>query len=139
MDRKEFLSLLGMGGASLVVSACLGGCSKNESATAPSNLNLNLDLNSTTYSGLKTKGNYVQLADGVVVAYGLDGNYYAVQLTCPHESGRIKYDSSVGKFRCEKHTTQTFSQSGSSFGPETSSSLKTYTCTLTGTMLNVKG
>jgi nitrite reductase/ring-hydroxylating ferredoxin subunit len=139
MDRKEFLSLLGMGGASLVVSACLGGCSKNESASAPSNLNLNLDLNSTTYSGLKTKGNFVQLSEGVVVAYGLDGNYYAAQLTCPHESGRINYDSSLGRFRCEKHTEQNFTTSGVSNNARTSSSLKTYTCTLTGSTLNVKG
>jgi cytochrome b6-f complex iron-sulfur subunit len=140
MDRKEFLSLLGMGGASLVVSACLGGCSKNESTTAPTNIDLNLELTSSAYSKLKTKGQYVQL-EGVVVAYGLDGNYYAAQLTCPHESGRIKYDSSVNKFRCEKHDAQTFSQTGSSFGPETSSSLKTYVCTLTnnGNTLNVKG
>ncbi len=140
MDRKEFLSLLGMGGASLVVSACLGGCSKNESTTAPTNLNLNLDLNSTTYSGLKTKGNYVQLSDGVVVAYGLDGNYYAAQLTCPHgEGGRMQYNQALQKFRCDNHTDQNFTTSGVSNNARTSSSLKTYTCTLTGTTLNVKG
>lgn len=141
MDRKEFLSLLGMGGASLVVSACLGGCSKSDSSSAPSGIDLNLDLTSTAYSKLKVMGQYVQLSDGIVVAYGVDGKYYAAQLTCPHESGRIRYDSNVSRFRCEKHDTQTFSTSGSSFGPETSSSLKTYVCTLinNGNTLNVKG
>lgn len=139
MDRKEFLSLLGMGGASLVVSACLGGCSKTENTAAPSGIDVNLDLNSADYSSLKTRGNYVSLTQGVVVAYGLDGNYYAAQLTCPHESGRINYDSSLGRFRCEKHTEQNFTTSGVSNNARTSSSLKTYTCTLTGTTLNVKG
>ena len=140
MDRKEFLSLLGMGGASLVVSACLGGCSKNETTTAPTNLDLNLDLNSSTYSVLKTKGNYVQLTEGVVVAYGLDGNYYAAQLSCPHgEGGRMQYNQAIQKFRCDNHTDQNFTTSGVSNNARTSTSLKTYTCTLSGTTLNVKG
>lgn len=140
MDRKEFLSLLGMGGASLVVSACLGGCSKNETTTAPTNLDLNLDLNNATYSVLKTKGNYVQLTEGVVVAYGLDGNYYAAQLSCPHgEGGRMQYNQGLQKFRCDNHTDQYFTTAGVSNNARTSTSLKTYTCTLTGTMLNVKG
>lgn len=141
MDRKEFLSLLGMGGASLVVSACLGGCSKNESATAPTNLDLNLDLTSSAYSKLKTKGQYVQL-EGVVVAYGLDGIYYAAQLSCPHnEGGRMQYNEGLQKFRCDNHTDQNFTTSGASNNARTSTSLKTYVCTLinNGNTLNVKG
>ena len=140
MDRKEFLSLLGIGGASLVVSACLGGCSKSENTTGPSGIDVNLDLNSPSYSVLKTKGNYITLPQGVVVAYGLDGNYYAVQVSCPHgEGGRIQYNQGLQKFRCDNHTDQNFTTAGVSNNARTGSSLKTYTCTLTGTTLNVKG
>jgi nitrite reductase/ring-hydroxylating ferredoxin subunit len=139
MTRKEFLSLLGVGGASLVVSACIGGCSKAENTTAPSGIDLNLDLN-TTYSSLKTKGNFETLKEGIVVAYGLDGKYYAVQLTCPHgEGGRIQYNQSLQKFRCDNHTEQNFTTEGVSNNARTSSNLKTYTCTLNGSILNVKG
>ena len=140
MDRKEFLSLLGMGGASLFVSACLGGCSKSENTTAPSGIDVNLDLTSADYSALKTKGNYVTLTQGVVVAYGLDGNYYAVQLSCPHgEGGRIQYNQGLQKFRCDNHTDQNFTTAGVSNNARTGSSLKTYACTLNGNSLNVKG
>jgi nitrite reductase/ring-hydroxylating ferredoxin subunit len=140
MTRKEFLSLLGVGGASLVVSACIGGCSKTETTPAPSGIDLNLDLNAATYSSLKTKGNFVNLPEGIVVAYGLDGNYYAVQLSCPHgEGGRIQYNQSLQKFRCDNHTEQNFTTSGDSNNARTSSNLKTYVCTLNGNTLNVKG
>lgn len=140
MDRKEFLSLLGMGGASLVVSACLGGCSKSDSSSAPSGIDLNLDLTSTAYSKLKVMGQYVQLSDGIVVAYGVDGKYYAAQLTCPHgEGGRIEYNQGLQKFRCDNHTDQNFTTAGVSNNARTNTSLKMYTCTLSGNTLNVKG
>lgn len=139
MTRKEFLSLLGIGGASLVVSACIGGCSKTENTTPPTSIDLNLDLN-TTYSSLKTKGNFETLKEGIVVAYGLDGKYYAVQVSCPHgEGGRIQYNQNLQKFRCDNHTEQNFTTEGVSNNARTSSNLKTYTCTLNGNILNVKG
>ena len=52
MDRKEFLSQLGIGAAGLVLFGCMGGCEKDTVPAAPSNVNLTLDLTSTTYSKL---------------------------------------------------------------------------------------
>ena len=48
MDRKEFLSQLGIGAAGVLFMGCLGGCKKDVPA-APSNVNLSLDLTTSTY------------------------------------------------------------------------------------------
>ncbi|NBT16457.1 MAG: hypothetical protein EBS95_08960 [Chitinophagia bacterium] len=52
MDRKEFLSQIGIGGAGLFAAACLQACSK--SSAAPSNVDLQLDLSTPAYASLKT-------------------------------------------------------------------------------------
>jgi nitrite reductase/ring-hydroxylating ferredoxin subunit len=97
-------------------------------------------VTSATYTKLLTKGNYVQIpASGIVVAYSTDGNYYAADLTCPHEDGIMIFESGGNRFNCTKHPKQYFSNTGVSNGAETGDNLKMFKCTLTGTMLNVKG
>lgn len=138
MDRKEFLSILGMGATGLLIPACLGSCSKDSGSTGTTlTSDVVLDLNSSTYSSLKTKGSAVTLSQGIIVAYGTDGKYYAVQAVCPHESGSIGFNSSSNKFSCNKHVN-TFSTSGTSDGQTTNSSLKSYTTSLSGTTLTIK-
>jgi nitrite reductase/ring-hydroxylating ferredoxin subunit len=89
---------------------------------------------------VKTKGNYVQIpASNIVVAYSTDGNYYAADLTCPHEDGLMVFDSPGNRFQCKKHPKQYFSKTGESNGAETSINLKMFTCTLNGSTLNIKG
>jgi len=136
MDRKEFLALLGMGAAGVIIPTCMGGCSKDSGASGPT-VDFSVDLSNTTYSALKTKGGSYIHSSGVIIGYGTDGKYYAVQATCPHESGQISFNGS--SFPCSKHSDNIFSLSGVSNGRQTSSSLKTYTCTLSGTTLSVKG
>lgn len=139
MNRKDFLSLLGISAAGLVIPTCLGACQADKStpANAPT-ADLSLDLNSSKYASLKTQGNFVQHDSGIVVAYGTDGKYYAVQAVCPHEGGVIKYDKTNNNFPCTKHPENIFSNSGVSNGRQTKSNLKAYTCTLNGTTLTIK-
>lgn len=130
MDRKEFLSLLGIGAAGVMIPACLGSCSKDTTNNAPTITQFTLDLNKTEYKHLLIKGEMFQFIEkGITIAYGLDGNYYAVQYLCPHgEGGKIKVDnnSSTTKFQCDNHTTNFFTTSGSTNGSKTDKNLTTY-------------
>jgi cytochrome b6-f complex iron-sulfur subunit len=144
MERKEFLKLLGITMTGTVAATCMGGCGKEENTGGTggnnnNNVNIDLDLTSSTYSKLQTKGNYVQIeSTGIVVAFSTDGNYYAADLTCPHENGIIEFESAGNRFHCTKHPKQYFSNKGVSNGAETGDNLKMFTCTLSGTKLNVK-
>jgi cytochrome b6-f complex iron-sulfur subunit len=140
MDRNEFLKMLGITITGTIVGTCMGGCLKEDSIDTSEDVNLNLDLTYPSYSRLKTKGNYVQIpASNIVVAYSTDGNYYAADLTCPHEDGIMVFDSYGNRFQCKKHPKQYFSKTGESNGAETNDNLKMFSCTLNGSMLNIKG
>lgn len=133
MDRKEFLRLIAMAGIT-VAMPCAIGCSKTEGGTAPANVDITLDLTNSTYSSLLNSGGYYQHPDGVLIFNSL-GSYYAVQLVCPHESGRLYLNGS--KINCDKHSTQSFTTSGISEGRETNINLTTYNAVRTGTNLKI--
>lgn len=120
---------------------CMGGCGKDvDGGTPASNVNIDLDLTSSAYSKLTTKGNFVQTdGSGIIVTFSNDGNYYAANLSCHHEDGRIEFTPSTNQFHCLKHSKQFFSNKGVTNGAETGDDLKTYVCTLSGNKLNVKG
>jgi cytochrome b6-f complex iron-sulfur subunit len=140
MDRKKFLNMLGIAFTGSIVTTCLGGCTKEGTETTSEDIDLNLDLTSSSYSKLQTKGNYVQISSSnIVVAYSTDGNYYAADLTCPHEDGIMVFDGSGSRFQCTKHPKQFFSKTGLSNGAETRENLKMFSCTLNGSILNIKG
>ena len=63
MDRKEFLSQLGLGGTAIFAAACMQSCSKNDN---PSNVDFTLDLTSSANAALKSAGGYV-ITQGVLL------------------------------------------------------------------------
>jgi cytochrome b6-f complex iron-sulfur subunit len=137
MDRKEFLSLLGFGSASVAFASCLGGCAKSvgSATTAPSSVDFTLDLNQPANSGLQTNGGYLY-NNGVLVAKTSAGAYIAVQQVCTHESVSVIYQGSSHRFYCDGHGA-TFSESGAVTGGPAPRSLKTYNTSLTGNVLRV--
>ncbi|MDB5263927.1 MAG: Rieske (2Fe-2S) iron-sulfur domain protein [Adhaeribacter sp.] len=146
MERKEFLSLLGGGAATLFAVGCLGSCSKSESEDPqPGNANpgtggsvkkdFTLNLASTANNLLKTPGNAL-ISNGVIVAYTTDAAYVAVSSTCTHEGGIIGYDASGKRFNCPNHGSN-FNQSGTVINGPATKALKQYKTTLTGDNLRV--
>lgn len=137
MDRKEFLSLLGFGSASVALASCLGGCSKNVSSgtTAPSTIDFTLDLSQSANAALLGNGGYVYNS-GVIVARTMAGAYIAVQQVCTHESVAITYQGSNQRFYCDGHGA-TFSESGAVTGGPAPRALKTYNTSLTANSLRV--
>ncbi len=137
MDRKEFLSQLGIGAAGVLFVGCLGSCKKDVPAAA-SNVNLTIDLTSSTYSKLTTPGNYMYLGNGVIIAQTLTGDFVAVSQYCTHEGVNVKYDATANDFYCDRHNSY-FTTSGTVTSGPAGSALKQYTVTKTGDSLTIKG
>lgn len=133
MDRKEFLSQLGIGGAGIFAAACMQACSKT--SAAPSDVDIQLDLSTTAYSKLKTAGNYV-IVQGIIVALSTSNNYLAVSAACPHEGVQVQFQSSQNQFICTAHNS-VFTSTGARVSGPTPRGLTQYKTSLTGNILRV--
>ncbi len=139
MERKEFLSLLGSGSASMLAVMCLGGCSKSGNTagnmTPPANVDFALDLSLPVNAALAGIGGYLY-ANGIIVAHSVSGNYVAVSQACTHQGVTVKYIGSSHNFYCIAHGSS-FSETGAVTGGPASGSLKQYQTSLSGTMLRI--
>jgi cytochrome b6-f complex iron-sulfur subunit len=139
MDRKEFLSAIGVSAASLVVINCIG-CSKSSNSTGnsingPSNVDFTLDLTASANAALLNNGGYIAF-NGILVARTTAGAYIAVQQSCTHESYPLIYQPSASHFYCNNHGSA-FTETGVVLNSPARNNLSTYKTTLTGTSLRV--
>jgi cytochrome b6-f complex iron-sulfur subunit len=145
MERKEFLSLLSAGTASMLMFGCLGGCTKKDSedptpqpGTGPgtgTKKDFTLNLADPTNNTLKTKGNAL-VSNGVIVAYTNAGAYIAVAAACTHQGFILKYEAAANRFHCDNHGSN-FSETGTVLNGPATTKLKEYKTTLTGDNLRV--
>ena len=134
MDRKEFLSLVGLGAGALVMGCSLVGCKKDES-TAPTPVDFTLDLTLAENTGLNINGGS-RVVNGVLIAKSLSGNYIAVSSSCTHEGTTVNFDSGNNRFHCPNHGSN-FNLNGSVSNGPAGRSLTQYKTTLTGTSLKI--
>ena len=136
MERREFLSIIGIGGVALACSYCLSGCQKNDALTnAPANVDFTLDLADPANSALNGIGGYLY-KNGVIVARVVSGAFVALSLTCTHAGGTVYYDPGSNRFHCPVHGSN-FATDGSVVTGPASSPLARYNTTLSGTSLRV--
>ena len=141
MDRKEFLSLLGLTVGGGVAISCLGGCSKEAGVTPGGStgggggLDFTLDLNATENAALNNNGGFL-VKNGVIVARTTGGVFIAVAAACTHQGTIIQYQGNNSRFFCPNHGS-TFSESGSVLNGPASSDLKQYKTELNGKNLRV--
>ncbi|GAA4468883.1 hypothetical protein GCM10023189_54970 [Nibrella saemangeumensis] len=154
MKRGDFLRTLGLSTSALMAFYCMGtltSCSNGDDP-APSNNNNNnpgtgtvgfagnaeaskgkvdftLDLTSSTYSTLKTQGNYTKIGD-VLIANAKSGRYIAVAKTCTHEGGGLDYRSNSDDLLCNNHGGQFNTDGSVKLAPPTNA-LKVYKTELT--------
>ena len=126
MDRKEFLSQIGMGAAGVLFLGCLGGCKKDVPA-APSNVNFTLDLSASANAPLLTAGGYVY-SNNLIIAKSTAGTYLAVSQFCPHEGETVVYQKTQNDFYCNVHGSR-FASTGTFISGPAGSGLKQYTVT----------
>jgi cytochrome b6-f complex iron-sulfur subunit len=136
MDRKEFLTLLGAGTATVICSSFLESCKPLDQITnPPTNVDFTLDLNAPANSALKTIGGFVY-NDNIIVARVADGSYVAVSSICTHQNGTVAYQLNGNEFHCPNHGSN-FAPNGSVINGPASTSLATYKTSLNGTVLRV--
>ncbi len=138
MERKEFLSLLGLGTAGIFSAACLGACSKAASGytpPVPTVVDITLDLSLPANAALNNIGGYIY-TNGVIVAKTKTGSYIAVSQDCTHQGVSVQYQVANQQFYCPSHGS-IFSETGSVTGGPAPTSLKQYNTTLTNNMLRV--
>lgn len=131
MNRKEFLSILGISAGGLVVATCLGSCKKTE--TNP--VDFTIDLSNSSYSALNTNGNFL-VTKGVIIAKTNTGSFIAVAATCTHEGTNVTYQAANNRFHCNNHGAN-FSSNGAVQNGPANTALQQYNTELTGTTLRI--
>lgn len=138
MDRKDFLSQVGVGAAAFLAPICLGGIagcgksSKESTPSAPSNVDFTLDVSS---GALASNGGYL-VSQGILVARTNSGTFLAVSAACTHEGTTVNYNAANNNFVCPNHGAK-FSSSGMvTLGPATTN-LKSYNTSLTNSTLRI--
>ncbi len=136
MDRKNFLSTLGLSSASLLAAACLGSCSKETVASAPT-VDFTIDISQSQYAALTAPGGYVY-SNGIIIATTSTGQIIAVSQTCTHQGATVVFQNTNTDFYCPRHGAL-FSASGAVTAGPASSNLKQYTVTVNGNLVRVHG
>lgn len=132
MQRRDFIAQLGLGAAFVLTASCLGSCKKSD--TGP--VDFTLDLEDAANAALKTNGNYL-VTNQVVVARGIDGNYYAATVVCSHEQKKqITYNKSQNAYYCTEHGAR-FDLAGNGLNGNGSGGLEVYQTALSGTTLRI--
>ena len=132
MDRKSFLSQVGIGAAALLLPACIGGLASCAKTTTNPKVDFTLD---TATGALSSNGGFL-VSNNVIVARTNTGTFIAVAAACTHQGTTINYNASGNKFICPNHGAQFDSNGTVTQGPA-STSLTKYNTALTGTSLRV--
>jgi cytochrome b6-f complex iron-sulfur subunit len=131
MNRKEFLSIVGIGATGVFVTSCLSACKKEENT----NIDFTLDLSSSANSALASNGGFV-ISQGVIVAKSSTGEFIAVSAACTHEGVNVQFQSSSNRFHCPAHGAN-FTTSGSVQNGPANSPLTKYNTSLSGNLLRI--
>ena len=131
MNRKEFLTLVGIGTTGVFVASCLSACKKENNT----NIDFTLDLSSSANSALTANGGYV-ISQGVIVAKTSTGEYIAVSAACTHQGVNVQFQSSSNRFHCPGHGAN-FNTNGTVQNGPANSPLSKYNTSLSGNMLRV--
>lgn len=131
MNRKEFLSLLGIGATGVFVASCLSACKKENNTI----IDFTLDLSNSSNAVLTNNGGYL-ISQGVIVAKTSAGEYIAVSAACTHQGTNVQFQSSNNRFHCPAHGAN-FNTTGSVQNGPANSPLTKYNTSLSGNLLRV--
>lgn len=134
MNRKEFLSKIGIGAAFALTSTCLGGCYKDNGISPAANVDFTLDLTQSNNSNLLQNGGYL-IKDRVVVAKNEAGEYVAATQLCSHDD-KYKVVFRDNEWFCTDHDAR-FDLNGNGLNNKGSRGLTIYQTELIGDTLRV--
>lgn len=143
MERKDFISLMGLGTGAVIISSCLGACGKGDDPSpspgpkpGPGNkVDFTLDVSNNT--NINTRGWTIQ--NGIIIAKN-GAVYIALAGACTHEQNSMTYDNATNTFPCSLQDAahgSAFDANGTRLRGPATSNLKKYNTTLTGNTLRV--
>ena len=135
MNRKEFLSSLGLTAVGILCAECLEACHGPTDAIVSAGVDFTLDLTAAANAGLAVAGGYIY-RDGVIVAQTIAGSYIAVSKACTHAGTTVQFIAKSSQFYCPNHGS-TFMLDGSVVNGPAAVALTRYSTRLTGTNLRV--
>lgn len=149
MERKEFLSALGVSAGSLVIASCLGACGKGGTGSpsptptpnptpnpSPGN-KVDFTFDVSTNTDINTKG--WTIMNGIIIAKN-GSAYIALTGACTHEGNPMTYNSSANNFPCsftDAAHSSVFDANGAKIQGPATSNLKKFSTTLSGNSLRV--
>lgn len=147
MERNEFIKSLGVGIALVCTGSCLSSCGGKKDDPTPGGggggggpavgTKVNVDL----ASQLATVGSFIALSGVLFVRLAAGNNvssFAATQATCPHQGGALNWIAATNVIQCSLHASQYTSSGTVVKQPNdggTTSSLKTYALSISGTTL----
>jgi cytochrome b6-f complex iron-sulfur subunit len=145
MERKEFITVLGLGAGSIIISSCLGACSKSDNPspspspgpTPGTGGKVDFTLDVSTNSDILSKGWTIQ--NQVIIAKN-GAAYIALSGACTHQQNPMTYNPSTNTFPCSQQDAahgSVFNADGVKIQGPATSNLKKYSTTLTGNILRV--
>lgn len=135
MERKQFLSLLGVGTVSAFILPALDSCSKKSESSSTTNTNLTLNLTDTANTALASPGGYIY-KNNIIIAHLISGSYVALSSICTHQSCTVSFDESASDFPCHCHNSL-FASNGSVINGPATLPLTSYKTTLSGNTLTI--
>ena len=138
MNRYQFLKNLGLSGATIFATLCVGStlqsCKKNK--VEPVDVDFILDLNATENSALLANGGWLTRND-IVIAKTNQGVFVAVTAICSHQQQKqISFVATDNNFLCGAHGAL-FSATGQGLNSNGAQGLRVYRTELNGTNLRV--
>ncbi len=145
MERKDFLSLMGLGAGAIVVSSCLGACGKSDSGfpspspgpTPGPNGKVDFTIDVSNNANINSKGWTIQ--DGVIIAKN-GAAYIALSGACTHEQNPMTYEAGSNTFPCSLQGAthgSAFDANGVRLRGPAPRNLTKFNTTLTGSSLRV--
>jgi len=134
MDRKEFISKLGIGAAFVLTTPCIIGCTKDGGEEELLDVDFTVDLNE--FDSLRSPGSYI-IKNNIVVANNINNQFIAATVKCSHEGlNQIKYDKFADNWECTAHGAR-YTQGGAGLNANGAGGLTTYNVTQDGDTLRI--
>ena len=141
MERKEFISALGIGAGSIIISSCLGACGKSDSPspgpTPGPGGKVDFTVDVSTNSDINSKG--WTILNSIIIAKS-GSSYIALSGVCTHQANSMTYSPSTNTFPCSQQDAahgSIFNENGVKITGPATANLKKYSTTLSGNSLRV--
>ncbi|NEU09056.1 Rieske 2Fe-2S domain-containing protein [Flavihumibacter sp. R14] len=141
MERKEFISILGIGAGSIIISSCLGACGKSDGPTpgptpGPGG-KVDFTVDVSTNADLNSKG--WTILNSIIIAKS-GSSYIALSGVCTHQQNSMTYNAATNTFPCSQQDAahgSVFNANGVKINGPATSNLQKYSTTLSGNTLRV--